>query len=86
MQIASPPNLRYHSSGMNNNPENTKLDKLRMAIGTLLALAGVVAFIAAWTIGLSNLALTFAAILLIMSGIMIAGSHRLARLISDLLQ
>lgn len=69
----------------NNNPETSKLDKLRMAVGTFLALAGIVAFIFA-AMADFQLTLTLAAILLIVSGLLIAGSHRLADLIAGLLR
>lgn len=86
MQIASPPNLRYHSNVMKPNPETTKLDRLRVVIGTVLAVVGVAVFLWAAFMQFTSLPLTFAGILFILSGLFIAGSHRLAQLISDLLR
>ncbi|HVI69211.1 MAG TPA: hypothetical protein VM581_02020 [Magnetospirillaceae bacterium] len=68
------------------NPETTKFDKLRMAIGTLLAVAGVVALTFAAIMSFTSLPLTFAGILFVLSGLFIAGSHRFAELISGLLR
>ena len=71
---------------MKPNPESTKLDRLRMVIGAVFACAGVVAFLSAAFMGFTSLPLTFAGILFIFSGLFIAGSHRLAELISGLLR
>ncbi len=71
---------------MKHNPESTKLDRLRLVIGTILAVVGVAAFLLAAFMQFISLPLTFAGILFILSGLFIAASHRLAQLISDLLR
>lgn len=71
---------------MKPNPESTKFDRLRMVIGTVLACAGAAAFLSAAFMGFTSLPLTFAGVLFLLSGLFIAGSHRLAELISGLLR
>ena len=70
---------------MKDNKEKIKFDRIRMAIGVTLSLIGLLALIFAGAAGFTSLPLTFAGILFMLSGLFIAGSNRLAMLISELL-
>lgn len=70
---------------MKQNTESTKLDRLRMAIGTVLAIIGALTLSFAVAIGATSLPLMFAGGLFLLSGLLIAGSRWLAVLITYLL-
>lgn len=63
------------------NPETTKLQRIRMAIGTFLALVGILVLIFSFL----TVPLVFVGILLIIAGIFVAKSARLAELVYGLL-
>ncbi len=71
---------------MKENTESTKFDRLRMAVGTVLAILGALTLSFAVAIGATSLPLIFAGGLFLLSGLLIAGSHRLALFITDLLR
>jgi hypothetical protein len=70
---------------MKQNPEITPFDRFRMVLGILLAIAGAVLLIISGLSGFASLPLTSAGILFVLSGVFIAGSNRLAQLITDML-
>ena len=70
---------------MKDNKEKSKFDRVRMIIGVVLSLIGLVALIFAGAASFTRLPLTFASILFILSGLFIAGSNRLALFIAELL-
>lgn len=70
---------------MKENTETTQIGRVRIGLGLLLSIVGIILLIAASIIAFTNLTLTFAAILFIVAGLLIAGSNRLGQLISDLL-
>lgn len=63
------------------NPEITKIQHVRMAIGTFLVLVGVLVLIFSFL----TVPLVFVGILLIIAGVFIAKSARLAELVYGLL-
>lgn len=71
---------------MKPNAEHSKLDRLRVVIGAALAFGGVVALLFAAAGQFASLPLTLAGILFVLSGLLIAGSNRLAEHISGLLR
>ena len=75
-----------HCKVMTPNTESTRLDRLRMAVGTVLGGAGALTFAVEGVVfQFAHLPLTLAAELFIFAGLLIAGSHKLAALISGLL-
>lgn len=71
---------------MKPNPETTKIGRIRMAIGTTFAIIGILTLVFAGIIsGFTNLPLTFAGALFLLSGVCIAGSIRLADFVVEMI-
>ena len=69
------------------NTENTKLERLLLIFGSVLSLAGVAVLIGIGAFyGYSNTAVWISGFLLLVSGILIAGSHKLSQLLTDILR
>lgn len=69
------------------NPEKTKFDRFRMVVGTVLAIFGIlVLFAASFIFGFTNVPVVVAGILLILGGVLIAGSERLAQMVAELMR
>ena len=60
-------------------------ERVRMGLGMVLAIAGLILLIVTGIMAFTNLTLTLAAILMIFAGLLVAGSNRLGQFISDLL-
>ena len=69
------------------NTENTKLERLQLILVCLLSLAGVfVLTIVGAFFGYSDTAVWISGFLLLVSGVLIAGSHKLSQLLTDILR
>lgn len=68
---------------MKDNLEISKFERFRMGVGTAFVLFGLVVLLLVGLAGF-NLTLVIVSILLIVSGLLIAGSMRLAQLLVDL--
>ncbi|HET9411315.1 MAG TPA: hypothetical protein VFO38_00480 [Candidatus Saccharimonadales bacterium] len=69
------------------NTENSKLERVRLVLGTILSLAGafVLTIIGAF-FGYSDTTVWISGLLLLVSGLLIAGSHKLSQLLTDILR
>lgn len=70
---------------MKPNPETTKTDRLRTVVGTLLAAMGVFTLVILGAFyGYANATIWIVGLLLLMSGLLIAGSMQLAIFIQNI--
>lgn len=69
------------------NTENSKFERMRLIIGTVLSLVGVfVLIIVSAFFSYSETVIWISGFLFLVSGILIAGSHKLSQLLTDILR
>lgn len=72
---------------MKPNTKNSRFERLQLIIGTVLSLAGVfVLTIVGAFFGYSETVIWISGFLLLVSGILIAGSNKLSQLLTDILR
>lgn len=68
------------------NTQSTKTERLAMLGGTIMATAGAITFLVEGVFfAFAHLALVLAAVLFILAGILIAGSHKLGEWLAGIL-